>query len=390
MDDFLIKLPEFIFFGRESMNNLNKIFRKDVRKVLIITGKQGAKISGALDELKKILDKNSVEYEIFDEIKQNPDTMTIDRGGEIVKKSNPDYIIAVGGGSVMDAAKGVAIINHGGGKIWDYVYDGIKKPKKITGATPVIAIPTIAASGSEADAGAVFTNSKTKEKIPVGSIHIIPKYAVDNPKYTFSVPPQQTAYGVMDIFSHITESFISTRNDNSEYADEITIGMLKVLVKALPEVLKEPDNYRWRAEIMFISTLAITGIPSAGRKGSMIMHYLEHPLSGHYDIIHGKGLAAIIIPYLKTMKEINGNRVEKFFKYLFNLDIDSGIKKLNDWKKKNMLDVNLWEDGLTKQTLERLADDCIRNYSKGNRYLGGFEKFNKSIILRIYEQLIKK
>jgi alcohol dehydrogenase YqhD (iron-dependent ADH family) len=388
MDDFLVKLPDFIFFGKEGMNNLNRIFKKNIKKVLIITGKKGAKISGAIDELIIVLKKNNVKYLIYDEIRQNPDTDIVDMGGEIANKFCPDYIIAIGGGSVMDAAKGIAIINHSGGKIWDYVYDGIKKPRKIIGATPIIAIPTIAASGSEADAGAVFTNKITKEKIPIGSIHIIPRYAVDNPKYTLSVPPQQTAYGVMDIFSHITESFISTRSDNSEYADEITIAMLKVLIKALPEVLQEPDDYRWRAEIMFISTLAITGIPSAGRKGSMIMHYLEHPLSGHFDIIHGKGLAAIIIPYLKIMKKMNGKRVEKFFKYLFNLNIDSGIEKLVKWKNENMLDVNLTEDGLKAGAVEKLAEDCIRNYSKGNGYLGGFKEFDKNMVMEIYRKLV--
>ncbi len=387
MNDFMIKLPDFIFLGKDSMNNLNKVFRKNIKKVMIITGKKGAKVSGALDALLNILKKNGIKYEIFDEIKENPDNKTVDRGGVIARKLNPDYIIAVGGGSVMDAAKGIAIINYCGGNIWDYVYDGEKKAKKITGATPLIAIPTLAASGSEADAGAVFTNSETKEKIPVGSLHIVPKYSIVNPEYTFSVSSQQTAYGVMDIFSHLMETFISTREDTSEIADEITISMIKVLIKALPVVLKEPDNYRWRAEIMLISTLAISGIPSAGRKGSFILHYLEHPLSGHFNIPHGKGLSALLIPYLRTMSKINLKRVEKFFHYLYNADIEVGLKKLDKWRKNNMLDVNLSEDEISKRDTEKLANDCIKDYSKGKGYLGGFEKFDKDKVISIYKEL---
>ncbi len=388
MLDFTLKLPEYVFFGKNSMEKLKKQIGKFGRKTLIVTGKSSAIKSGALDDIITILKEKDIKYRIFDEIMSNPIDTIIDKGGMISKEIGANFLITIGGGSVMDAAKGIAVVHSNGGKIWDYIYDGRRSAKKIKKALPVIAIPTLAASGSELDGGAVITNEKTKEKIAFGSFHTIPKIAVLNPIYTFSTPKDYTAYGAADIISHLTEPFLGTREENSGISDQLISSLIRIVMKNLPKVLKKPEDYNSRAEIMLASSLALSGIPSIGTKGTFIMHYLEHPISGHLNIPHGKGLAAIFIPYFKAMKEINKKRLEKYFKLIFNSDIDEGIQKFEVWLKNNFLPLNLSEDGVNENNIKVFAEDCIRISSSGKGYLGEFRELDKIGIIEIYRQLI--
>ncbi len=388
MLDFSIKLPDYVFFGKNSMEKLKKQVGRFGRKTLIVTGKNSAIKSGALNDLIPILKEKDIKYRIFDEIVSNPLNTIIDTGAVVSKEFGANFLIAIGGGSVMDAAKGIAVVHSNGGSIWDYVYDGRRSAKKIKKALSVIAIPTLAASGSELDGGAVITNQKTKEKIAFGSFHTIPKIAVLNPIYTFTTPKEYTAYGAADIISHLTESFLGTREENSKISDQLISSLIRIVINNLPEVLKKPDDYDSRAEIMLASSLALSGIPSVGTKGNFIMHYLEHPMSGHLNIPHGKGLAALFIPYFKKMKVINKKRVEKYFELIFNSNIDEGIQKFEIWIKNNFLPLKLSEDGVNENNIKVFAEDCIRISSSGKGYLGEFRELDRDGIIEIYKQLI--
>ncbi len=384
MYNFTIRLPK-IYFGKDSISMLKKELSIIGEKTLIVTGKNSAKESGALDDLLNILNEHNVSYKIYDKIPQNPTVEAVDGVFDFVGDFSPESIIGIGGGSPMDASKGIAILLSEGGSIWDYVSDGVKKAKKIKSALPLILIPTLSASGSEADGGAVFTNSKTKEKIPVGSVHIIPKIAVVDPHYTLTAKKEHIGFGGVDIFVHIAEPFLSSKEDSSSIADEISAGILRSLIKWLPVALKDSHNLKAREEIAWASTLALSGIPSSGRKGNLILHYIEHPISGHYDVVHGKGLSALLISYIKELYKILPQRVEKFFSMVFLCDFNSGIKKLENFLKENSLSIKLKELGVKKEELSKIADDSIRIYGKGKPYLGGIEEIDKNFVLRVLE-----
>ncbi len=388
MLDFGLKIPDWIFFGESAIEKLKKVIGGFGRKALVVTGKSSAVKSGALDDIIPILKEKNIDFRIYDEIMSNPINTAVDNGAMISKDFGTNFIIAIGGGSVMDSAKGIAVVHSNGGKIWDYIRDGRKRPKRIKRALPIIAIPTLAASGSEADGGAVITNKDTKEKIAFGSTHTIPKIAVLKPEYTFSVSPEYTAYGVADIISHLTEPFLGTRENNSNISDEIIASLIRILIKALPKVLNNLKDYEKRAEIMIASTLALSGIPSIGTKGTFVMHYLEHPISGHLNIPHGKGLSALFPPYFETMLEINRERTEKYFELTFNTSAEKGISEFRKWMQDNLLPEKLNNDGVNKDNIKIFADDCIRLHGNESGYLGEFEELTKERIIKIFEKLI--
>ncbi len=385
MKNFTLRIPR-IYFGKGSIEKIKQEAEIIGEKTLIVTGKNSAKISGALDDLTKILKSLGIEYKIYDKISQNPTVSSVDGVKEIISDFSPSSVIGVGGGSSMDSAKGISVILKNGGSIWDYISDGVKKPKKIKSALPIVCIPTLSASGSEADGGAVFTNEKTKEKIPLGSVYIIPKFSIVDPTYTMSVPKRYTGFGGIDVFVHIMEPFLSSPEDSSDSADLISAGYLKTLLKWLPVAINEPENYRARAEVMWVSTMALSGIPTAGRRGNLILHYIEHPVSGHFNVVHGEGLSALLLAYIEELKNILPDRVEKFFNLVFNRSMDNGLSELEKFLKENGLFLGLRELGVKREDFSKIADDSIRIYGRGKNYLGGIEKVNKDFIIRVLEK----
>jgi len=150
MDNFTFKLPTKIVFGRGEFKKLGEEAKQIGKKALIVTGKHFAKSSGLLDKAKKMLKENDVEFVEFSEIESNPESNTVDKGGELARKKNVDFIVAIGGGSVIDASKGIATVTVSKHPVWDYC-ERPPKAKVPDNTLPILAVITVAATGSEAE-----------------------------------------------------------------------------------------------------------------------------------------------------------------------------------------------------------------------------------------------
>ncbi len=223
-----------LYFGLNTIDNASK-YLTGFKKLIIVTGKRSAKISGALDDILKILDEKGIEYSIYNKIRPNPITDNVRGLAEKYKAEEAEGFIAIGGGSIIDAVKAARAVISGGGDIVEYL-EG-KRP--IPENQPfLLAINLTHGTGTEIDKYAVVTILETKEKI--GFAPGYPTVSIDDPRYTVTLPRNQTIYTSIDALAHAVESATSVYA--SPYTYLLAAEAVKYIVAYLPRALKNPSD----------------------------------------------------------------------------------------------------------------------------------------------------
>jgi alcohol dehydrogenase len=273
-----------VYFGVGVVRNLKNIVHKN-SKVLIITSKSAAQISGALKDVEDVLQELGVSYESFSGVKPNPYYFIIEQAAENIKKYNPDYVIAIGGGSVIDTAKVASALAVCGGSTKDYIFAGTQ----ICGSKPLIAVNLTHGTGSEVNRYAVVTLDEPRTKFGIASEHFYPLATFEDPRYALTLPLKQVIYTSLDAFYHAYES--ATGRDTSSFALMLAEEAAKLISKWLQIAVKEPINLEARYWLMYASMLAGMAIDSSR---AHIIHAIENVLSGiNTDLPHGAGLAML-------------------------------------------------------------------------------------------------
>lgn len=306
MKDFVYQAGTRVLFGKGQIEHLPEVIAKFGKKVLLCYGGGSIKRNGIYDKVYALL-KDCEIYELAG-IAPNPRIDSDREGIALCREHNIDVILAVGGGSVIDCAKVVAAGVYYDGDPWEMVSQG----KQTENALPLVAILTLAATGSEYDDGAVITNPETNEKIGYGNELTMPKVSILDPTYTYTVPAKQTAAGSIDIMSHLLEQYFGP--DMTYLADQMLAGAIKTVIHYAPVAVKEPDNAQARGELMWTSSLACNGILSQGcGYGGWPAHAIEHELSAFYDVTHGVGLAIITPRLMRHM--LNDDTLARYAQY---------------------------------------------------------------------------
>jgi alcohol dehydrogenase YqhD (iron-dependent ADH family) len=395
MMNFEWNLSTVLNYGEGNLDKTGEITKNFGKKPFVVAYGTHGKSFWIVERVLKSLEAANTPYVLYDAIEQNPRVSTIDTGVEKLAASDCDYVIAVGGGSVIDAAKYISATAFSGGSCWDYVILKERKEKVYTGAYPIVAIPTVAASGSEANAGGVITNWETHEKSFCRSPYRVPKMAIIDPQVFVSLPLQTTLDGGVDIFSHLIEHYLSS-NEKSDIADRITEGLVLSLMENLDKVLENPKDVDARGELSLCSILGWSGLQALGRTGSIPIHSIEHQLSGHYDLSHGRGIAIVIPPYLEYFADAKPARWAKLARRVFGVtEIDDNkasvllAGKVREWFKKLGILLTLSEVGIDGEKNEILADDVIRMYGtlEGNK-VPGARPMSKADILNVLNAAI--
>jgi len=383
MEKFIFRLPTKIVFGKGEFAKLGQEAKLIGKKALIVTGKHFAKSSGLLDQAEKMLKENGIDFAEFCKVEPNPESDTVDKGGEIARKENADFIVAIGGGSVIDASKGIAAVTISKRPVWDYC-ERPPKAKVPKNAPPILAVITVAATGSEADAGGVITNSKTRSKRGMWGESLFPRTSIVDPLITLSIPKKQTVDGVIDMIIHILESYLSS-HAVSTVSDRLSEGLIKEAMKQGEIIVNDLKNTDARESLSWISTLALSGFPNAGRRGPFPVHALEHPISGLYKISHGRGLAALLPSFLYHTKEIHKDRLKLLGRSILSTDSpQKTIERFVHWMKKIEAFTSLKELGVRKESIEKLTGMAIED-ANANGIVNAREPLTKEKIIQIYE-----
>lgn len=359
MNNFNYCTPTRLIFGRGVVeDNLAAVMRPLGKRILLTYGGGSIKRNGLYDLVKRLL----ADFEIFElpGIEPNPKySQSVVPGVRLCKEQHIEAILAVGGGSVLDCSKAIAAGACYDGETWDLITYKARAER----ALPIVDIMTMAATGSEYDAGGVISRTETNDKLGYVDPHLYPVASLLDPVYTFSIPRKHTVAGVADAMNHIMESFFT--EPHTILNDGMCIAGLRSLMENVRLVLDNPEDYEARAQIFYTCTLACNNIFCNGNGYSgWPMHAMEHTLSAYYDITHGEGLA-ILTP--RWMRHILSDRtVERFVTYgtqLFGIDptlppmeiADQAIRRTHDFFASLGIPMTLREVGIDDSRLREMA-----------------------------------
>lgn len=321
MQNFNYCTPTRLIFGEGVIKDLPKVMSHYGKKILLTYGGGSIKKIGLYDKVLELL-KGYEIYElpnIMPNPKYNPSVLD---GVKMCKEHNIDVILSVGGGSVLDCSKAIA----GGAKYDGEPWDLITYKAETKDALPIVDIITLAATGSEYDAGGVISRTETNDKTCYSDPHLYPEVSFLDPTYTFTVSKKQTSAGIADAMNHIFEQYFC--EDSTILNDGFMEAGLKSLMINGRKCLDNPEDYNARAEMMLVCTYGCNDIYSLGNSQSgWPCHGMEHALSAYYDITHGEGLAIITPRWMKHI--LSDKTVDRFVKYGVNVfDIDSNLDKM--------------------------------------------------------------
>lgn len=314
MQNFYYSIPTEVYFGKGQIEHLGDSVKQYGSKVLLVYGGGSVKKFGVYDAVIAELEKAGLEVTELSGVEPNPRITTVNKGAAICKEKGIEVVLPVGGGSTIDCSKGIAAgAKYSGTDVWDLVKD----PSLIKDALPIVAVLTVAATGSEMDEFGVLSNLELNEKKGLASPLVKPKISIMDPTYTFSVPKYHTAAGTADIMSHLFELYFKEVEDGAFFQKRLIEGMLKTCIKYGPIACEEPDNYEARANLMWASSWAINGFLKAGFAGPWSCHPMEHQLSAYYDVTHGVGLAILTPHWMRHI--LSEKTVDMFVEYGVNV-----------------------------------------------------------------------
>jgi NADP-dependent alcohol dehydrogenase len=332
MLNFTYYNPVKIVFGKGTVKELPKLIPAE-NKVMMLYGGGSIKQNGVYDQVLKAMDPRSMAE--FGGIEPNPRYETCMKCVESVRKEGANFLLAVGGGSVLDAAKFIAVACcYAGDDPWDFMKDGSKVPAAALLLGSVLTLP---ATGSEMNCFSVVSRNSTQEKLAFFSPHVYPKFSILDPATTFSLPPRQTANGVVDAFAHVLEQYM-TFDVGAPLQDRQAEAILLTLIEEGPKAMANPKSYSARSNIMWCATNALNGLIGCGVPQDWTTHMIGHEITALYGPDHAQTLALL---YPGTMRHLRERKRQKLLQYAKrvwglvdgdeNARIDAAIEKTEDF-----------------------------------------------------------
>jgi alcohol dehydrogenase YqhD (iron-dependent ADH family) len=379
--------PTKLIFGQGTLDALKTEVPKYGKNILLMYGGGSIKRSGLYDKVMAELSSIDAVVTELSGVEPNPRLSTVHKGVELCHEHKIDLILAVGGGSVLDCAKAVAVGAKYEGDMWDFV----ERKAAAQDALPLGTVLTMAATGSEMNSGSVITNEVTKEKMGWGSIHAFPAFSILDPENTFTLPRDQTVYGMVDIMSHVLEHYFHT-DGNTPVQDGFCETLLRTVIETAPKLIEDLNNYELRETIMYCGTMALNGMVSMGFAGDWATHNIEHAVSAVYDIPHGGGLAILFPQWMKYNLDTDPARFRKLAVNVFGVDPAGktdkeigleGIEALRSFWDSIGAPKTLADYDIDDSEIGSMADKAVRFGPFGN-----FRKLEREDVVEIYKMAL--
>ena len=270
MKNFTFQNPTKIIFGENSLDKLAENIEPFGKKVLLTYGMGNIKRNGIYE---KVLTKlKNFEVIEFGGIEPNPKVEKVRECLEKYKDNKPDFILAVGGGSTIDSTKLLASSFYYEGDPWDFLSKPDTEPIRYI---PLGVVLTISATGSEMNSGSVITSNELKIKTHFNKKQIYPKFSIVDPTFQYSLPADQTAFGIADAFSHVLEIYLNN-SKNVPLQDRFAESILLTLIENALPLIKSPNDYDLRSNVVLSATMALNGYIRWGTTEDWACHAIEH------------------------------------------------------------------------------------------------------------------
>ena len=353
--------------------------------------------SGLLERVHQSLNGAGLSYIDFSGVVPNPRLSLVKEGIRIGRAQGIDFLLPIGGGSVIDTAKGIGYGIANDFEMEDLLYGRVKTDKNL----PIGVILTIAAAGSEMSSSMVLTIEDGMMKRSYGHDCSRPKFAIMNPKLTYSLPTYQTASGAADIMMHTMERYFTPTDTDTALTDRIAEGLMVSVRDAAQIAVNDPENYDARATLMWAGSLSHNGLTGAGRVSDFATHKIEHELGGMFDVAHGAGLAAVWGSWARYVYKTNPGRFVQFGEKVFDMHIPESANTVPSIETAALFAISAWENwchsihmptsltelGIrpTDAQIEEMAEKCV--YGR-NGHVGFFQKLEKEDIISILHAAI--
>lgn len=380
--NFVYSNPTKLYFGDNAISFLSDELRNYGPKVMLCYGGGSIKRNGIYDDVVRIL-REAGKVIIEDPgVMSNPTVDKLTEGSRLARENNVDLILAVGGGSTIDYAKGVSVSAWCKDDPWEKYY--IRMEDVDNRIIPVGSVLTMVGTGSEMNGGSVITN--TQQKLKIGMVfgdNVMPRFAILNPKYTFTVPRYQMVAGIYDIFNHICEQYFSGDDDNT--SDYISEGLMRSVIHASRTAVKDPQDYEARSNLMWCASWALNTLIGKGKSGDWMVHMIGQAVGAYTDATHGMTLAAVSLPYYRRIMDGGLAKFARFAQTVWGIDTskmsqrqaaEAGLAAMEGWMKEIGVVLSLRELGTTEDMLEGIADATFL-------LDGGYKVLTREDVIRI-------
>lgn len=348
-----------VYFGCGAINKMEDIAKelssKGIDRVIVMSGRNAYKSTGAWDVTEKALKSNNIGYINYDKVTPNPTTDAIDEAVKLAKDFGAKGVITIGGGSPTDAGKSVAILLKYPDKTGADLYEFKFIP---TEAVPVVAINLTHGTGSETNRFAVATVLEKNYKPAIAYDFIYPMYAIDDPDLMRGLSPKQTRYVSIDAVNHVIEA--STSKVASPYTTTLAREVIEMVAKYLPKSIANPDDREARYYLCYAAMMGGVCFDNG------LLHYthaLEHPLSAMKpDFSHGLGLAILLPAVIKNIYSAKADTLAYILEPIVKglKPEPSDAQKASDgvyaWLKSVDVPNKLTDEGFTESDVEKLTD----------------------------------
>lgn len=319
MEGFTLEISTTIYFGdnivEEALKKESKYLSGNI--MIVTTGRSLIKF-GYLDGLKKVLDNlpHVRDTLIFDSISANPKLEEIDCAVQLGIKEHVKAIIGFGGGSAIDAAKAVAVGIGTTEDLERFLLEGLEPSDK---TLPIIAIPTTAGTGSELSKGAIISSLVHQMKSGIRGNAILPKVAIVDPQYTWTVPVGTTMETGFDALAHAIESYVAVKANG--WSDMISEKTIKLVGQNLPLLMENLDNHEAREAMCYSSMIIGMNLANVG---TCLPHRMQYAIGAKTDTSHGAGVSALYPAWIEKQYDVNENKVKNIIYWLTGKQIASG------------------------------------------------------------------
>ena len=372
-----------VYFGCGAINKIVDIAEdlksKGLDKVIVMSGKNAYKSTGAWDVVEKALKDNGIGYVNYDKVTPNPDSIAVNEATSIAKEFGAKAVIAIGGGSPIDAGKSVAILLKYSDKTANDLYEFKFTP---TEAVPIIAINLTHGTGTETNRFAVVTLPEKDYKPAIAYDCIYPTYAIDDPVLMTKLSPKQTRFVSIDAVNHVVEAATSTVT--SPYAITLAREVITLVAKYLPKAIENSESLEARYYLAYAAMMAGVCFDNG------LLHYthaLEHPLSAvKHELSHGLGLAILLPAVVRNIFDSKAETLKYILEPITG-SVDTAAEaesKVYEWLKSVGVPNKLRDEGFVESDIPKLVELAFTTPSLDGLLAIAPTKATKEAVAQIY------
>lgn len=350
-----IRTRSTVYFGCGAIQKINDIAKlyseRGIDKVIVMSGRNAYKSTGAWDIVEKALKANNIAYINYDKVTPNPTTTAIDEAAQMARDFGAKAVITIGGGSPTDAGKSVAILLKYPAETGSSLYEFKFVP---TAAVPIVAINLTHGTGSETNRFAVATILEKDYKPAIAYDCVYPEFAIDDPDLMLGLSPKQTRYVSIDAINHVVEA--ATSLVASPYSVTLARQVVELVVKYLPKAIENPKDREARYYLCYAAMMAGVCFDNG------LLHYthaLEHPLSAlKPDFSHGLGLAILLPAVIKNIYDAKAETLSYILEPMASdmKNAQGAANGVYEWLKSVDVPNKLKDEGFTEEDVKKLTE----------------------------------